>query len=358
VTAVAVAAAIHPAAVCQETRPSPKRGDHDWLLPIPELEADPSIPTTAEALRYGWGEEISNSLQIETYLQRLSAAAPRRSRLVRYGTSHEGRPLHYLVISSEANVERLAQIKMLNKKLADPDLSDAVRSTILVRSPAIVWLACAVHGNEVSPSDAVLLTAYHLLADQQASTRAWLEQVIVVIDPLQNPDGRDRFVNVYRETRGVFPQSHPQANEHSERWPRGRTNHYWFDLNRDWFRQSQVETRLKVAAYLDWQPQIYVDAHEMGANSAFYFPPPADPKNPSIMPAQLEWFGKLGKHQAGWFDRYGFGYMTREVFDAFYPGYGSEWPTLQGGMGVLWEQASARGEIIDRDDDAQLTYRD
>jgi len=153
-------------------------------------------------------------------------------------------------------------------------------------------------------------------------------------------------------------QSNPMANEHTERWPSGRSNHYWFDMNRDWFRHSQKEVRAKVAAYLDWNPQLYVDAHEMGANSSFYFPPPTDPKNPFLLPAQHEWFSKLGQHQAGWFDNYGFGYMTREVFDAFYPGYGSEWPTLQGGLGILWEQASARGQVIDRDDETRLTYHD
>ncbi|MEM9826303.1 MAG: M14 family zinc carboxypeptidase [Planctomycetota bacterium] len=337
---------------------SPKRGDPDWLLPMPGLQPDPKIPSSKDVLRYDWGVDISDSFRIETYLRKLSNAAPKRSRFVRYGTTHEGRPLHYLVISSPRNIDRIDEIKSLGEVLADPKLPAAEHARIMDDFPVIVWLACAVHGNEISTSEAAMLSAYHLLADQRESMAAMLEKVVVVIDPLQNPDGRDRFVNVYRETRGVFPQSHATANEHTERWPNGRTNHYWFDMNRDWFRQSQIETQAKVAAYLQWQPQIYIDAHEMGANSSFYFPPPADPKNPLILPSQLNWFGKLGRHQAGWFDRYGFGYMTREVYDAFYPGYGSEWPTLQGGLGVLWEQASARGKIIDRNDDTQLTYRD
>ncbi len=276
---------------------------------------------------------------------------------MKYGESYEGRSLNYLVISSPENIARLDEIRANNLRIASsPD--DPKVDSIIEDAPAIVWLAYCVHGNEISPSDAALITAYHLLADQRDETKALLKNLVVVIDPLQNPDGRDRFVNVFRESRGLFQQSYPAANEHTERWPSGRSNHYWFDMNRDWFRHSQQEVKAKVAAYLDWQPQMYVDAHEMGRNSTFYFPPPSDPKNPYLLPSQHEWFGKLGKHQAGWFDQYGFGYMTREVFDAFYPGYGSEWPTLQGGLGILWEQASARGAVIDRDDETRLTYHD
>jgi hypothetical protein len=335
------------------------KNDPQYLLPVTEHQADQKIPTSEQVLRYRWGDDISSHRQIEIYLQALAKAAPDRTKLVQYGGSYEDRSLNYLVISSPENIARLDQIRQNNLKLADPrQIDTAIAKDLIEKSPAVIWLAYCVHGNEISPSDAAILTAYHLLSDKRPETRKMLEQLVVVIDPLQNPDGRDRFVNVYRETRGSFHQTDPLANEHTERWPNGRSNHYWFDMNRDWFRHSQREVKAKVAAYLDWQPQIYVDAHEMGRNSTFYFPPPTDPKNPYLLPAQHDWFGRLGKHQAGWFDKYGFGYMTREVFDAFYPGYGSEWPTLQGGLGVLWEQASARGQVIERDDDTELTYHD
>ena len=327
-------------------------------LPLAGLDADTLVPSIKSAFGYDWGDEISNHAQIALYLKKLNESAPQRSRLVEYGHSYENRSLNYLVISSAENIERLDEIRANNLKLADPRNCDAEQAKILMEnSPAVVWLAYCVHGNEISPSDAALLTAYHLLADQSDETKKLLRNLVVIIDPLQNPDGRDRFVNVFRETRGLFNQSNPYSNEHTERWPSGRSNHYWFDMNRDWFRHSQQEVRAKVSAYLDWQPQIYVDAHEMGRNSTYYFPPPADPKNPYLLASQSEWFSKLGRHQAGWFDRFGFGYVTREIFDAFYPGYGSEWPTLQGGLGVLWEQASARGMIVDRDDETELTYR-
>lgn len=331
----------------------------DWLLPMPEVQADPAIPDSRAVLRYGWGEEISSHLQVEAFLESLARSAPDRTRLVQYGETSEGRSLNYLVISSPRNIARLDDIKAGVKRLADPRTCDQTAADQLMADlPAVIWLAYCVHGNEISPSDAALLTAWHLVADQRESTRQLLENLVVIIDPLQNPDGRDRFVNVFRETRGLFNQGNPWSNEHTERWPGGRFNHYWFDMNRDWFRHSQREVRAKVAAYLDWHPQIYVDSHEMGADSSYYFSPPADPKNPYFLPGQLDWMTRLGKHQAGHFDQYGFGYVTREIFDAFYPGYGSEWPTLQGGIGILWEQAGVRGLVIDRDDETRLTYQD
>lgn len=338
---------------------TPQPGDRGWLLPMPEVDRDPAIPDSKQVLRYDWGQDISSHLQISVFLERLAEAAPDRTRLVRYGETSEGRALQYLVISSPANINRLEEIRGNLQRLADPRSCDqATADGMIEQMPAVVWLAYAVHGNEISPSDSALLTAWHLLADRRPATVAMLEQLVVIIDPLQNPDGRDRFVNVFRETRGLFSQSHPASNEHTERWPGGRFNHYWFDMNRDWFRHSQVEVRAKVAAYLEWYPQIYVDSHEMGAENTYYFSPPADPKNPYLSLVQMEWFSRMGQHQAGWFDRYGFGYVTREMFDAFYPGYGSEWPTLQGGLGILWEQASARGLVVDRDDETKLTYED
>lgn len=343
---------------CEWAIAQPAQSNRDQL-PMSGVDADPEIPDSRAVLRYDWGEEISNHQQIELYLNRLHDAAPGRTRMVEYGQSWEGRSLNYLVISSPENLERLDDIRQKNLQLSDPrSITPADAQTLINSQPVVVWLAYCVHGNEATPSDAAMLTAYHLLADRRDATKELLKNCVVVIDPLQNPDGRDRFVSSFREARGRYLQADPFANEHAERWPGGRANHYWFDMNRDWFLQSQQEVRAKVAAYLEWQPQIYVDAHEMGRNSTFYFPPPAEPKNPFLLPEQEAWFGKLGRHHASWFDRFGLGYMTREVFDAFYPGYGSEWPTMQGGLGILWEQAGARGLEIERDDETILTYRD
>lgn len=331
----------------------------DWLLPMTSVEAAPEIPDSKEVLGYHWGEEVSGYSQVESYLKVLSRSAPERTRLVKYGETYEGRPLYYLVISSAANMRQLDALQSVNLTLADPRNLDAEEAAQLSSDqPAMVWLAYSVHGNEISCTDAALLTAYHLLADQSDATTELLERLVVIIDPLQNPDGRERFVTAFREARGLFSQSDPAANEHTERWPGGRQNHYWFDMNRDWFRQSQQESHAKVQAFLEWMPQIYVDAHEMGRNSTYYFAPPADPISPFLLPTQKEWLFRIGRHQAGRFDEYGFSYTTREMFDAFYPGYGSEWPTMQGSIGILWEQASARGLVVDRDDDSRLYYHD
>ncbi|MDF1666850.1 MAG: M14 family metallopeptidase, partial [Planctomycetota bacterium] len=330
-----------------------------WLLPMPGIKADPRIPTLQSIVGHTWGQDVSSHHETAFYFKALARAAPNRCRLVQYGRSYENRSLQYLVISSPKNMKKLTTIMAQNKALTEPrKTSYGKAQKIIQTAPAIVWLAYSVHGDEISSTDAALLTAYHFLAARDKKTQALLENTVIIIDPLQNPDGRDRFVNVFREKRGVFLESNPAATEHIQRWPGGRSNHYHFDMNRDWFRQSQKETRHKVAAFLEWVPQIYVDAHEMGRNSSYFFIPPTDPINPYILPSQREWFLRIGKHQGKRFDQFGFDYTTREIFDAFYPGYGSEWPTMQGSIGILWEQASARGLVIDRNDKTKLHYHD
>jgi hypothetical protein len=330
-----------------------------WLLPVPEVDPDAKIPTLEQVVGHGWAADVSSHAEIERYLHVLAAAAKDRTRLESYGKTYEGRSLYYFVISSPANIKKLDDIRANNLRLADPRATppDEARK-LTAKAPAVVWLAYGVHGNETSSCDAALVTAYHLLADKSDKTREALEKLVVIIDPMENPDGRERFINVYRETRGVFEQSEPLASEHTERWPGGRFNHYLFDMNRDWFLQSQIESQGKVAAYLQWHPHIYVDAHEMGRDAHYYFDPPMDPINGLILPRQREWFNRLGKHQSARFDQYGFSYTTREMFDAFYPGYGSTWPTMHGGIGILWEQAGVRGKVIDRSDETKLHYHD
>ena len=333
--------------------------DPGWLLPMPEVDADPKVPTLKQQLGHGWGEDISSHAEIERYLRSLAAAAPERSRLVKYGETIEKRGLYLLAITAPKNLARLEEIRQANLLLADPRRTTPEQAkAIAAAAPAIVWLAYGVHGDEISSGDAALLTAFHLLADRRESTRRMLEEIVVIIDPMQNPDGRDRFVNFHRENRGVAPDPEPLAAEHLQRWAGGRFNHYLFDMNRDWFLQTQAETRARVATYLRWQPHVTIDAHEMGANSEYYFDPAADPILELITPKQREWFGKFGTRQGQRFDQFGFPYTTREEYDAFYPGYGSTWPTLHGSIGILWEQAGARGLVINREDERKLHYHD
>ena len=225
--------------------------------------------------------------------------------------------------------------------------------------PAIVWLSYGVHGNEISSPDAALLTAYHLLAARgDKMVDEILAHVLVLIDPSQNPDGRDRFVNYFEETRGLEPDPNPIAAEHEEPWPGGRTNHYLFDLNRDWIALTQPEIRDQVKVLRQWFPLVAVDLHEMSGESTYFFSPESDPYNPNLTADQKETLKLFGKNNARWFDHFGFDYFTRENYDAFYPGYGASWPSYYGGIAMTYEQASARGLVLRRSDDTLLAYRD
>lgn len=327
---------------------------------FPGAKYDSAIPTLQQVSGHANGEKITTHGEAERYLKALAAAAPRRARLEEHGATWEGRTLYHLIISSEANLARLDQVKAAMQKLADPRKTTDAEAEQLTRDmPAVTWLAYGVHGNEISSTDAALLTAYHLLAAQNDDTvRQILDQTIVILDPMQNPDGRDRFIHYFRGNVGRWPDGDPQAAEHSEVWPSGRVNHYLFDMNRDWFAHTQPETRGRAKAYLEWFPVVFVDLHEMGGNSTYYFAPPAQPYNPNLTAPQIEWLNKYGRNNARWFDRFRFDYFTREIFDSFYPGYGEGWPMFHGSMGMTYEQASVRGLVFDRSDKTTLHYRD
>jgi len=327
---------------------------------FPGAKYDPAIPTLRQVVGHANGDNITMHHEAERYLKALAAAAPRRARLETHGATWEGRTLYHIIISSEANIARLDQVKAAMQKLADPrKISEAEAEAIIKEMPAVTWLAYGVHGNEISSPDAALMTAYHLLAAQNDDVvRQILEQSVVIIDPMQNPDGRDRFINYFRGTRGRWPDADPQAAEHNETWPAGRSNHYLFDMNRDWFAHTQPETRGRVKAYLEWFPVVFVDLHEMGGNSSYYFAPPAQPYNPNLSGPQIEWLNNYGRNNARWFDRFRFDYFTREVFDSFYPGYGEGWPMFHGSIGMTYEQASTRGLVLKRSDETTMWYRD
>jgi hypothetical protein len=325
----------------------------------PGTTYDPSIPTVKSVLGHEFGEEISSPEEIALYLKALSAAAPDRTRLVEYARTWENRPLHVLAIGSPARIAALDTVKSDLKRLADPrGLSPADESRLISSLPAVTWLMHAVHGNEISSSDAALAEAYHLLAARGDSmVDTILRESIVLIDPLENPDGRARFVFQNRLGRAATPDPERLSAEHDEPWPGGRTNHYLFDMNRDWFAQSQPETRGRLKVALDYYPHVVVDLHEMNGDSTYYFAPPADPLNPHITGDQIRWLETFGRANAARFDERGFPYFIREVYDSFYPGYGESWPIFNGAIGMTYEQASARGLVFERDDKTLLTYR-
>ncbi|HJS72978.1 MAG TPA: M14 metallopeptidase family protein, partial [Vicinamibacteria bacterium] len=321
---------------------------------------DPGVPTFEKVFSHAPGERILSHAQILAYVDALAAAKPERMRVFEYARTWEGRKLVYAMIGSEANMARLEEIRANRKRLAEPRKTSEADARALIESePAITWLAYGVHGNEISSPDAGLLTAYHLLASVgDPMVDQILAETLVVIVPTQNPDGRDRFVHQFDVAYGIEPAAHPLAAEHDEPWPGGRTNHYYFDLNRDWLTLTQPETQGHVAAYFEWFPQIFVDLHEMGGNSTYYFAPEAVPYNPHITSQQREALEIFGRNNARWFDRYGFRYFTREVYDAFYPGYGASWPLFHGSIATTYEQASARGLVFRRSDGTDLRFRD
>jgi hypothetical protein len=322
----------------------------------PNTTYDPAIPTLKAVLGHEPGEAITTPDEVVRYLEALTKAAPDRTRLVQYATTWEGRPLHYLIIASKERIARLDDLKRGMQMLA----SGAPEADKLVADlPVVVWLLHGIHGNEISSSDAALAEAYHLLAARgNAEADVTLKEALVIIDPMQNPDGRQRFVTQNLLGRAMQPDPNPQSAEHDEPWPGGRVNHYLFDMNRDYLAMSQPETIGRARVMLDWYPQVVVDLHEMGGNSSYYFAPPADPINPMLTEAQRKSLEMFGRANAAEFDRRGFAYFVREVYDAFYPGYGDSWPAFHGAVAMTYEQASARGLAFAREDGTTLTYKD
>ena len=326
----------------------------------PGARYDPSIPGVEDVLGYASGDRITWHRDTIRYFETLQEAAPDRVRVARYGQSWEGRELIYVVISSPANIARLDAIKANMQALRDPSAtSQDEAERIIADQPAITWLSYGVHGNEISSTDAAMMTAYHLLAaENDPRVSDILENTVVVIDPMQNPDGRDRFIQRYETARGLLPDSDRISAEQNEPWPSGRTNHYLFDMNRDWFMMTQPETQGRVRAVQEFYPVAFVDAHEMGSNSTYYFAPEAIPYNPHLAADQRASLELFGRTNARWFDTFGIDYFTREVYDAFYPGYGASWPSYFGSIAMTYEQSSSRGLVVRKYDGVEMAYRD
>lgn len=313
-------------------------------------------PSPADVLGYEMGERFTDARDVVRYMNALGESAPGRVGIRPYGRTIEGRELIQVVIAREDHLRRLDRILELNRRLRDPDLGEDEARAIAAQNPAIVYLSYGVHGNESSSSEAALWTAWDLVRDAEPVAGV-LDSVVVVIDPVVNPDGRDRYVNYYKQARGGTPNPDADAREHLEPWPGGRVNHYLFDLNRDWSWMTQPETRARLATWDTWSPQVHVDFHEMSWRSTYFFFPAAEPINP-IYPAHiLEWGRRFGAANARAFDRQGWPYYTAEGFDLFYPGYGDSWPALTGAIGMTYEQAGGgrAGLVVERPDGTTLS---
>lgn len=298
------------------------------------LTAAAQLKSPEEFLGYKLGERFTPHYKIVQYFQHAAAAMPQVMKLETYGQTNEGRPLLLATVSSAENMGRLEEIRTNNLRLTGLQKGPANTN-----GPAIVWLSYNVHGNEASSSEVSMLTLYELLSNSNAQTKQWLNNLVVLIDPCLNPDGRDRYVNWYNQMVGKHYDASRAAREHHEPWPGGRTNHYNFDLNRDWAWQTQVESQQRLIKYQEWMPQIHVDFHEQGYNSPYYFAPAAEPMHEVITPWQRDFQTTIGRNHAKYFDRNGWLYFTKEYFDLFYPSYGDTYPIYNGSIGMTYEQA-------------------
>lgn len=302
---------------------------------MPNIIFAQEFKSPAEFLGYRLGEKFTPHYKIVNYFTYAANSVSGKMLLEEYGETYEGRPLLAAIISSEQNIRNIAEIQKNNLRLSGL-LNDKPAD---VNMPTVVWLSYNVHGNEASSSEVAMKMLYELTSGKNSSLNEQLKNVVVIIDPCLNPDGRDRYVNWYNGVTGNNANADVQAREHNEPWPGGRTNHYYFDLNRDWAWQSQQETQARIKLYNKWMPEIHVDFHEQYYYNPYYFAPAAEPMHEAITPFQRSFQIEIGKNHAKYFDANGWLYFTKEYFDLFYPSYGDTYPIFNGAIGMTYEQA-------------------
>ena len=324
------------------------RSDGDYLAEIPHPDIVLGHDLGAKPARYD---------AIARYAEALAEASP-RARLQTYATSHEGRELFYLTVSSEENLAALDRIRDDIASLSDPRLQ-ASRLEVerqLTETPAIAYLAYGIHGDELSSCDAALRLAYELTAGTTEDIDNILDQVVVLIDPVENPDGRERILGMLGSWTGAVDNPDPDGLSLNGFWPWGRGNHYLFDLNRDWFALVHPESRGRAAILAEWHPQLVVDSHEMGSQDTYLFNPPRWPYNPNLPSGTLSWWKRFSKDHAAAYDARGWSYYTGDWNEEFFVGYGSAMPLYTGAMGLLYEQAGTGGGPVRQAHGEILTY--
>ncbi len=324
----------------------------------PGATFDPRVPTPQSVLGYELGSRFTTHRAMLRYIEAV-AATSKRVKVDTVARSFEGREMLLLTITSEANHARRAAIQADAQRIADPRGATAGEiDAAIARTPSIVWLAHSVHGGEASGVEAGIGLLYQLAAGTDADTRAALDSTVVLIDPNQNPDGRERFTHDLERALSVQSlPSEPGAINNAGSWPGPRTSHYGFDLNRDWYAQSHPESRGRVKSFLAWMPQVAVDLHEQGSSASFYFAPPRAPDNQNNPKHLPKWFDIFAAAHGAAFDVHGWGYFRREGYDSFYPGYGEGWPMLTGAIGMLFESGSSAGGGVRRNDGTLRTLK-
>jgi len=316
-----------------------------------------NIDNPSQFLNFSYGDRVASPEQVTNALNKWSKQS-NKLKVVEYAKTHEGRPLHAVFISSPENLNNLDNIKNKISELSDArNTSDREATQIIKSLPAVAWMAYSIHGNETSGGDAALGLIYHLIANQDKDILNMLDEMIIIIDPLMNPDGRARFAKNLEQYRGTAPNYDDQSLLHTGDWPYGRTNHYYFDLNRDWLYLTQPETQGRVALINQWRPQILVDGHEMGSQDTFMTGPPREPINKNIDRDLIKWGNVFAQDQASAFDDNNWRFYTGEWHEDLYPGY-SFYVQFRGTLGILYEQSRMAEDGVKRPEGTIQSYKE
>ncbi len=327
--------------------------EYDWYARGPYRAAVPR-PEALLGHALGWRHTMYH--QQQQVLDRLIAAAPDRVRTEVIGSTAEGKVMRLLIISAPENLARLDQIRADLAALADPRrTTSAQAAAIAARTPAVAMLSHSIHGNEPAGFEASMMTAYQLLASDEPATLEVLRQVVTIINPAMNPDGHERLA-AWNNSVAVATDE-PAALEQTEPWSVwGRFNHYRFDMNRDLLAWSQLETRAVADAVIRWHPQVFVDLHSTTAQ--YHFPPAALPLNANLPASSVAWLERFGRGNAAAFDRFGWQYYVRDIFDLYYPGYWDSWTSLTGAIGMTFETDGGPELRIRKSDGTVTTFAD
>lgn len=318
--------------------------DLEYYLPK-DISYNSEIPTPNEVIGHHVGAWHVTHDKLSRYMEVLAERSPRMS-IENRGTTYEGRPLWLLTVTSPENHEKLEQIKSERQKL----LNNQNNTSNIDKLPIVLNQGFSIHGNEPSGSNAALLYAYFLAAAQGPEIEKALSESVILLDPSFNPDGLQRFSTWANMHKSDNINPDPNDREYSEVWPGGRTNHYWFDLNRDWLPSQLPESQARIKTFHQWHPNVLTDHHEMGTNSTFFFQPGIQSRTHPLTPKlNQELTRAIGRYHAGALDKIGSLYYSEEDYDDFYYGKGSTFPDIHGGIGILFEQASSRGHAQESD---------
>lgn len=325
-----------------------------YLELFPGARLDPAIPDLHSFNGTNPGERPLRDDEILAYFSLLAETSPRAS-LHRYGASHEERPLFYLAIGDPATIGDLDRFQREHRQRLDPRQDGVPGRESLADTKAVAWLAYGIHGDELSSPDAAAALAYWLIAGEDTAATHLRDRLVILVDPLLNPDGRARYLA--QITSFAHRRANPDADDlsHTGAWPYGRGNHYLFDLNRDWFSLVQPESD-RSRAIASWLPQLMVDSHEMGSEATYLFSPPRHPFNPHLPPSSRAWEQPFSDDQARALDARGYPYYSGEWNEEFFPGYGSAWASYMGGIGILYEMSRTTGTWVQRRDRSVRTF--